>query len=150
LGGGFISFHAMPPRPSADATISSPASRGLRAALIARRAIDPGTPTRSRTPLATSVTSEGSTSGVHVSAPIGVGVRDVSNSTVVRSTPETPSTSEWCVLLIKANRSSSSPCTSHSSHSGFVRSSRCEKIRPVRRRSCSTLPGAGSAVLRTW
>jgi hypothetical protein len=62
------------------------------------------------------------------------------------STPETPSTSAWCVLLIIAKRLPSSPCTSHSSQSGFERSRRWEKIRPASWRSCSVEPGLGSAV----
>ena len=66
------------------------------------------------------------------------------------STPDTPSTSAWCVLEISANRPPSRPCASHISHSGFERSSRWEKIRPARPRSCSSEPGAGRAVWRTW
>jgi hypothetical protein len=45
------------------------------------------------------------------------------------SIPETPSTSAWCDLPTIANRRSSIPSTSHSSQSGFERSSRWEKIR---------------------
>ena len=59
------------------------------------------------------------------------------------STPETPSTSAWWVFEISAKRPSSRPWTSHSSQSGFERSSRCEKIRPTSWRSCSSLPGLG-------
>ena len=70
--------------------------------------------------------------------------------TVARSTPATPSTSAWWVLEISAKRLRSSPCTSHSSHSGFERSSRCECTRAVSARSCSSEPGEGSAVWRTW
>ena len=66
------------------------------------------------------------------------------------STPETPSTIAWWVLLISAKRLRSSPWTSQSSQSGFERSSCCEKTRPASRRSWSSLPGAGSAVWRTW
>ena len=66
------------------------------------------------------------------------------------STPETPSTSAWWVFVSSANRLRVSPCTSHSSQSGFERSSRWEKIRPVIRRSCSSEPGAGSAEWRMW
>ena len=66
------------------------------------------------------------------------------------STPDTPSTSAWWVFETSAKRSPSSPCTSQISHSGLERSSRWEKIRPARPRSCSSEPGAGSAVWRTW
>ena len=66
------------------------------------------------------------------------------------STPETPSTSAWWLLPTTAKRPSRSPSTSHSSQSGLVRSSCWEKIRAARLRSCSSEPGAGSAVWRTW
>ncbi len=42
------------------------------------------------------------------------------------STPETPSTSAWWVLLIRAKRFFSRPWTSHISQSGFERSSAWE------------------------
>ena len=61
-----------------------------------------------------------------------------------------PSTSAWWVLEISAKRPSSSPWTSHVSHSGFARSSRWEWMRAASARSCSSEPGAGSAVWRTW
>ncbi len=66
------------------------------------------------------------------------------------STPETPSTSAWWLLPMIAKRSSRSPSTSHSSQSGLLRSSCWEKIRAARLRSCSSEPGAGSALWRTW
>ena len=66
------------------------------------------------------------------------------------STPETPSTSEWCVFEMSAKRPPSSPWTSHSSHSGFERSSRWEKIRPGEVAELILVPGFGSAVWRTW
>ena len=44
----------------------------------------------------------------------------------------------------------SSPCTSQISHSGLVRSSCCANTRLARFFSCSSLPGGGSAVARTW
>ena len=89
----------------------------------------------------------GSGCGTHGSPSCGSagGTGSRSNSTVARSTPATPSTSAWWVLEISAKRPSSSPCTSHSSHSGFVRSSRCEWIRAASARSCSSVPGSGSA-----
>ena len=105
------------------------------------------------TPSAISSAWVGSGAGVQSSSGVSArssGTGDTSNSTVARSTPDTPSTSAWWVLLISAKRLSSSPCTSQTSQSGFERSSRCEKIRPASRRSCSTPPGEGSAVWRTW
>ena len=66
------------------------------------------------------------------------------------STPETPSTSAWWVLVTNANRFRVRPWTSHSSQSGFVRSSCCEKIRAAILRSCSSEPGEGRAEWRTW
>ena len=102
------------------------------------------------TPSATSAASLGSTAGLQLSGAMGVGVGKVSKSTVVMSTPDTPSTRAWCVLLMSAKRPPSRPCTSHSSHSGLDRSSRWEKIRPASMRSWSWLPGLGSAVCRTW
>ena len=44
----------------------------------------------------------------------------------------------------------SRPCTSQISHSGLVRSSCCANTRLARFFSCSSLPGGGSAVARTW
>ena len=61
-----------------------------------------------------------------------------------------PSTSAWWVLEISAKRLPSSPWTSHVSHSGFARSSCWEWMRAARLRSCSSEPGCGSAVWRTW
>ena len=61
----------------------------------------------------------------------GTGSR--SKRTVPMSTPETPSTIAWWVLVRIAKRSRSRPCTSHSSQSGFERSSCCEKTRAASR-----------------
>ncbi len=80
----------------------------------------------------------------------GCGIGVASNSTVIRSTPEMPSTSAWWDFEISAKRPRSSPCTSHVSHSGLARSSRCEWMRAASARSCSSEPGCGSAVWRTW
>ena len=66
------------------------------------------------------------------------------------STPETPSTSAWWLLPMIAKRPSRSPSTSQSSQSGLLRSSCWEKIRAARLRSCSSEPGAGRALWRTW
>ena len=80
----------------------------------------------------------------------GSGTGWTSNSTVAMSTPETPSTSAWWVLVTKAKRLRVSPWTIHSSQSGFVRSSCWEKTRAAMLRSCSSEPGEGSAEWRTW
>jgi hypothetical protein len=70
--------------------------------------------------------------------------------TVARSTPAIPSMSAWCVLEIRAKPPFWRPSTTHSSHSGLVRSNCWDMIRAVSRISCSSVPGAGSAVWRTW
>ena len=66
------------------------------------------------------------------------------------STPEAPSTRAWCVLVITANRFLVRPWTSHSSQSGFERSSCWEKTLAAILRSWSSEPGEGSAEWRTW
>ena len=66
------------------------------------------------------------------------------------STPEIPSTIAWWVLVMIAKRSRSSPCASHTSQSGFERSSCCEKSGRPAASAASSSPGAGSAVWRTW
>ena len=103
-------------------------------------------------PRAASATARGSGCAAHGSPSCGAtcGTGERSNSTVIRSTPDTPSTSAWWVLEMSAKRFCSSPWTSHNSHSGFARSSRCECVRAASARSCSSDPGWGSAVWRTW
>ena len=56
----------------------------------------------------------------------------------------------WCVFVRSAKRFRVRPWTSHSSQSGFDRSSCWEKTRAAMRRSWSSEPGAGSAEWRTW
>ena len=107
------------------------------------------------TPSAIRSTSEGSGSGAQAARSSGsAGTGERSNSTVEMSTPAMPSTSAWCVFEISAKRSPpSSPCRpwiSHTSQSGFERSSRWEKMRPTSWRSWSIEPGAGRAVWRRW
>jgi hypothetical protein len=89
------------------------------------------------TPSAISSDCDGSGPGVHGSSggstSRGTGVR--SNRTLAMSTPAIPSIIAWWVFEISAKRLSSSPCTIHSSHIGFERSSRCENTRPVSCRS---------------
>ena len=93
----------------------------------------------------------GSGWALHGSAgPTGAGSRAVSNSTVVMSTPEIPSTSAWWVLAITAKRLPERDWTSQISHNGLWRSSRCENSRPARRFSAASSAGFGSAVWRMW
>ena len=66
------------------------------------------------------------------------------------STPETPSTSAWCVFEMIAKRFRVRPWTSHSSQSGLVRSSCWLNTRAAMFLSCSSEPGDGSAEWRTW
>ena len=102
-------------------------------------------------PRATSSLCEGSGAGTHsCSGSAGSGTGVTSNSTVAMSTPATPSTSAWWVFDSTANRLRFRPWTSHSSHSGFERSSCCENSRAASLRSCSSDPGDGSAEWRTW
>ena len=126
--------------------------RGPRRAARKPRTISGGLVRRSRIASLSRSRSEGSGLGAHLGGRSGGGggSSSRSNRTVVMSTPETPSTSAWWLLPTIANRSPSRPSTSHSSHSGFERSSCWEKIREARLRSCSSEPGAGSAVWRTW
>jgi len=94
----------------------------------------------------------GSGRGTHPCAggATGTDSRAASNSTVAMSTPEMPSTSAWWVFESSAKRSPCKPSTSHSSQSGLERSSDWEKTRPARRLSCTSPPGLGRAVWRTW
>ena len=73
----------------------------------------------------------------------------VSIRTVARSTPEMPSSMQWCVFEMMAKRSLSRPSTSHISQSGLSRSSAWEKSRPTSFFNSASPPGAGSAVWRT-
>ncbi len=61
-----------------------------------------------------------------------------------------PSIIAWWDFDSSAKPPSARPSTSHSSHSGLERSSCWEKTREDRFESCSSLPGLGSAVWRTW
>ena len=130
---GDLSQAPRPPRRRA-ATVAS----GCCTAATNRAARRNGAATASVTPLPTSSAVVGSGPGAHSesSAAAGSGTGLTSKRTVEMSTPETPSTIAWWVLLTSAKRFRSRPCTSHSSHSGFERSSCWEKTRPARRRSC--------------
>ena len=108
----------------------SPRPPARRAAAASRRVASPPCATRSEV--------LGSGRGTQSSASsTGCGTGSRSKSTVPMSTPEMPSTIAWWVLVRIAKRSRSRPCTSHSSQSGFERSSCCEK---TRRRAASAHP----------
>ena len=81
--------------------------------------------------------------------PFGSGSR--SKRTVVMSTPETPSTSAWWLLPIDREAAvGAGPRPATAPRAACERSSCWEKIRAARLRSCSSEPGAGRAVWRTW
>ena len=151
-GAGLSVAHAISPTPSIASRVDSNVSVGRRAAEAARPASSNGVRTSPRMPRAARSSEDGSGCGRHGSPSWGScgGTGSASNSTVARSTPEIPSTSAWCVLEISAKRLPSSPCTSHVSHSGLARSSCCEWMRAASERSCSSEPGDGSPVWRTW
>ncbi len=99
----------------------------------------------------TSDVFEGAGSGSHPCVRSGRWVSGLrSMITASRSVPETPSTMAWCVLANIAQRSSSSPSTTHISHRGLERSSCWAMTRPTSLRSSRSPPGAGSAVWRRW
>ena len=61
------------------------------------------------------------------------------------SVPDTPSTMQWWILEISAQRLPGSPSTNHISHNGRLRSSSCDISRPIRlSRSCSVLRGGNA------
>ena len=84
---------------------------GRLAAATTRAAVPNGSDTSPRTPRAAMSRRLGVGCGVQArsgcSTGAGTGVR--SNSTVARSTPDTPSTSAWCVLVMSAKRPPSRP-----------------------------------------
>ena len=66
------------------------------------------------------------------------------------SVAATPSTMQWWTFESSAQRSSSSPSTIQISQSGFERSRCWEKTRAAVARSCSSVPGEGTALWRRW
>ena len=80
------------------------------------------------------------------SRPSGLG----SSSTERISFPDTPSTTEWWILVSSAARSSCSPWIRYSSHSGRARSSGRAKIRATVSASLPSSPGGGTADSRMW
>lgn len=63
---------------------------------------------------------------------------------------DTPSTSEWCTLENTANRPSSSPSTTCTSHIGRCRSSSVSCQSETCWKSSRMRPGCGNAECRTW
>ena len=128
------------------------AASGVRSRRRALRVISAGTVARSTSASPNSFAGPGSGLAIHGSAggATGAGSGSVSNSTVVMSTPEMPSTSAWWVFAISAKRPRDIFSTSMISQSGFERSSRCENTRPARRFSAASSAGAGRAAWRMW
>jgi hypothetical protein len=151
-GAGLRPAQAIAPTPTAASRADSASLRGARRIARTVRAASPGTVARSTSASPSSWTPEGSGRGSQRSPGSGgaAGSEEVSKSTVTMSTPEIPSTSAWWVLARSAKRPPATPCTSHSSQSGLSRSSCCENTLPASARSCSSEPGEGRAVSRTW
>ena len=151
-GAGFSPAHTISLTPSTASRALPTARSGWVAADAARPTTSVAVFTRPRRPAATRSVVDGSGAGSHsvpgASTSCGTGER--SNSTVSRSTPAIPSIRAWWVLEIIAKRFFSRPSTNQVSHSGLERSRRWEKIRAASSRSCSSLPGSGSALWRTW
>ena len=125
--------------------------RGPRAADSTVRTASYGLAARRASECVTSSAAFGSGVGLPgPRAPPAAGSRSLLMITLIRSVAETPSTMQWCVFEISAQRPSSRPSTTHISHSGFARSSCWDITRPTRLRSSSSPPGAGRAVRRTW
>ena len=150
--GALIPAHVVAPMLVRPSTTCDSALRGARSSARVPRAISAGTVVRSRSASPSSLAGPGSGLAVH-----GIGGREegtgsgaVSNSTVVMSTPEMPSTSAWWVLAISAKRSPAIFSTSQISHSGLERSRRWENSRPASCLSALSSAGLGSAVWRMW
>ncbi len=136
-GAGWSPAHASAPSAISVSPAFCAIVRGPRNAARTPRTISRGAIARSSSASASSSASLGSGRGIHSCSggATGIGSGAESNRTVAMSTPEMPSTSAWWVLDSTAKRSSASPSTSHSSHSGRVRSSGWEKTRPAMRLS---------------
>ena len=124
------------------------ALRGARSRARVPRPISAGTVARSSSASPSSLAEPGSGLAVHGAGgrDVPAGSGEVSNRTVVMSTPEIPSTSAWWVLAISANRLPAMRCTSQISHSGLERSRRWENSRPASCFSAASSAGRGSAV----
>src|ERR1700730_15475397 len=124
--------------------------RGARTRARAPRTISPGTVALSTKASPSSLAAPGSGFALHgVGGAVGAaGSLAVSNSTVVMSPPDIPSTRAWWFFATNANRPPDMLCTSQISHRGLERSSRCEKRRPASRFSAASSAGFGKAVWR--
>ncbi len=149
--GALIPASVVAPTLARPSLTCSAARRGARSSARAPRAISAGTVERSISASPSSFADPGSGLALQGAAgAVGAGSRAVSNSTVVMSTPEMPSTSAWWVFATSAKRPPDMLCTSQISHSGLERSRRCENSRPARRLSAASSAGCGSAVWRMW
>ncbi len=97
-----------------------------------------------------SSTSVGSRRGRQLSSGAGAVSSVRSSITWAMSTADSPSTSDWWLLLTMAKLPSASPSTRYISHSGRLRSSGRLMRRATSSLSCSREPGLGSADRRTW
>ena len=150
-GAGLAKFQPTSPTASTASETRSTAVRGCSIACSIRRRAPIGLRATASASLIRSWAADGSGFGTQSSSGgAGSGTGLTSKSTVAMSTPETPSTSAWWVLVTNAKRLRVRPWTIHSSQSGLVRSSACEKTRAAMLRSCSSEPGEGRAEWRTW
>ena len=116
----------------------------------AARASRSGQRARSARAAATSWAPGGVGAGCHGTGSDTGASRLVSMRAVITFDPAMPSTMAWCSLEMIAQRPPARPSTTQVSHSGRLRSSWWDITRPTRIRSCSSPPGAGRAVRRTW
>ena len=105
-----MKFQATSPSASPASTTLRVVRMGWLAARTARRASLKGVSLSSTAPRAASSAEEGEGWGTQSrSGSIGSGTGFTSKRTVAMSTPETPSTSAWWVLVTSAKRFFSSP-----------------------------------------
>ena len=73
-----------------------------------------------------------------------------SNRWASASAPPTPSMAQWWTLITSPMRLSASPSTTHTSHSGRLRSSGVEASSPTTVARAASSPGAGQVVACMW
>ena len=142
-GGALSAVHATSLMPVATSRALPSASPGFETAPSAPLATSVTARTAPVSPRAASSALDGSGWGTHGSLPSLEPSGERSNSTLARSTPETPSTSAWWVFESRAKPPSFRPSTSHSSHSGFERSRRWENTRAGERQQRRLVTGLG-------
>ncbi len=100
--GALIPASVVAPMLASPSLSCAAAFLGARSSARAPRTISAGTVVRSISASPSSFAGPGSGFALHgMGGPVGAGSRAVSNSTVVMSTPEMPSTSAWWVLAIE-------------------------------------------------